>query len=93
MRVNARCHHRVRQLHSSVPLCVCWSRGSDGRLKWPRWLTQGIVLISDIIRKELNADCSVLMGANVANDMGAWASVVLEHTLLPALPPCWVLIV
>jgi hypothetical protein len=29
------------------------------------------VLISDIIRKELNADCSVLMGANVANDMGA----------------------
>ena len=34
-----------------------------------RW--QGIVLISDIIRKEFNADCSVLMGANVANDMGA----------------------
>jgi len=32
---------------------------------------QGIVLISDIIRKELNADCSVLMGANVANDMAS----------------------
>jgi len=31
----------------------------------------GIVLISDIIRKELNADCSVLMGANVANDMAS----------------------
>merc|ERR1719502_1598510 len=31
----------------------------------------GIVLISDIIRKELGADCSVLMGANVANDMAA----------------------
>merc|ERR1711988_439873 len=32
---------------------------------------KGIVLISDIIRKELNADCSVLMGANVANDMAS----------------------
>ena len=32
---------------------------------------QGIVLISDILRAELQADCSVLMGANVANDMGA----------------------
>merc|ERR1719453_1425850 len=31
----------------------------------------GIVLISDIIRQELNTDCSVLMGANVANDMAA----------------------
>uniref|UniRef100_A0A7S4KFR2 Glycerol-3-phosphate dehydrogenase [NAD(+)] n=1 Tax=Prymnesium polylepis TaxID=72548 RepID=A0A7S4KFR2_9EUKA len=31
----------------------------------------GIVLISDIIRKELSADCSVLMGANVANDMAS----------------------
>merc|ERR1719238_2072569 len=31
----------------------------------------GIVLISDIIRKEFNADCSVLMGANVANDMAS----------------------
>merc|ERR1712087_286838 len=29
----------------------------------------GIVLISDILRKEFSADCSVLMGANVANDM------------------------
>jgi len=32
---------------------------------------KGIVLISDIIRAELNADCSVLMGANVANDMAS----------------------
>merc|ERR1719183_1181871 len=31
----------------------------------------GIVLISDIIRKEFAADCSVLMGANVANDMAS----------------------
>lgn len=31
----------------------------------------GIVLISDIIRAQLNADCSVLMGANVANDMAS----------------------
>jgi len=31
----------------------------------------GIVLISDIIRKEFSADCSVLMGANVANDMAS----------------------
>jgi len=31
----------------------------------------GIVLISDILRKELSADCSVLMGANVANDMAS----------------------
>jgi len=31
----------------------------------------GVVLISDIIRRELNADCSVLMGANVANDMAS----------------------
>jgi len=31
----------------------------------------GVVLISDIIRKELGADCSVLMGANVANDMAS----------------------
>ena len=30
---------------------------------------KGIVLISDILRQGLNADCSVLMGANVANDM------------------------
>ena len=29
------------------------------------------MLISDIIRAELNADCSVLMGANVANDMAS----------------------
>merc|ERR1719231_2016287 len=27
--------------------------------------------ISDIIRAELGADCSVLMGANVANDMAS----------------------
>jgi len=32
---------------------------------------KGIVLISDIIREQLNADCSVLMGANVANDMAS----------------------
>merc|ERR1719460_2160444 len=32
---------------------------------------KGIVLISDIIRAELGADCSVLMGANVANDMAS----------------------
>merc|ERR1719238_1820527 len=32
---------------------------------------KGIVLISDIIRAELKADCSVLMGANVANDMAS----------------------
>merc|ERR1719238_1700906 len=32
---------------------------------------KGIVLVSDIIRNELNADCSVLMGANVANDMAS----------------------
>merc|ERR1712100_912694 len=32
---------------------------------------KGIVLISDIIRDELGADCSVLMGANVANDMAS----------------------
>merc|ERR1719460_3580419 len=31
----------------------------------------GIVLISDILRAELQADCSVLMGANVANDMAS----------------------
>jgi len=31
----------------------------------------GIVLISDIIRNELGGDCSVLMGANVANDMAS----------------------
>merc|ERR1719426_718884 len=31
----------------------------------------GIVLISDIIRSELGGDCSVLMGANVANDMAS----------------------
>jgi glycerol-3-phosphate dehydrogenase (NAD+) len=32
---------------------------------------KGIVLISDILRTELGADCSVLMGANVANDMAS----------------------
>mmetsp|Transcript_41494 Transcript_41494/g.83167 ORF Transcript_41494/g.83167 Transcript_41494/m.83167 type:complete len:366 (-) Transcript_41494:362-1459(-) len=32
---------------------------------------KGIVLISDILRNELGADCSVLMGANVANDMAS----------------------
>ena len=32
---------------------------------------KGIVLISDIIREQLSADCSVLMGANVANDMAS----------------------
>lgn len=34
-------------------------------------LRAGIVLISDILRAELGADCSVLMGANVANDMAS----------------------
>merc|ERR1719198_2859667 len=32
---------------------------------------EGIVLISDILRDGLNADCSVLMGANVANEMAS----------------------
>ncbi|KAL7685493.1 putative oxoglutarate/iron-dependent dioxygenase, glycerol-3-phosphate dehydrogenase, NAD-dependent [Plasmopara halstedii] len=31
----------------------------------------GIVLVSDLIRKGLNIDCSVLMGANVANEVAA----------------------
>ncbi|GLD98921.1 hypothetical protein PINS_up007639 [Pythium insidiosum] len=31
----------------------------------------GVVLISDIIRKALDIDCSVLMGANVANEVAA----------------------
>jgi glycerol-3-phosphate dehydrogenase (NAD+) len=31
----------------------------------------GVVLISDLLRQGLNADCSVLMGANVANDMAS----------------------
>ena len=31
----------------------------------------GIVLISDLLRSGLNADCSVLMGANVANEMAS----------------------
>jgi len=31
----------------------------------------GIVLISDILRDTFKADCSVLMGANVANDMAS----------------------
>lgn len=31
----------------------------------------GVVLISSIIRKKLNIDCSVLMGANVANEVAA----------------------
>merc|ERR1719238_1403202 len=32
---------------------------------------KGIVLISDLLRDQLQADCSVLMGANVANDMAS----------------------
>jgi len=32
---------------------------------------KGIVLISDILRDGMKADCSVLMGANVANEMAA----------------------
>jgi glycerol-3-phosphate dehydrogenase (NAD+) len=32
---------------------------------------KGIVLISDLLRSGLNADCSVLMGANVANEMAS----------------------
>ncbi|TMW61302.1 hypothetical protein Poli38472_013765 [Pythium oligandrum] len=31
----------------------------------------GVVLVSDIIRKALDVDCSVLMGANVANEVAA----------------------
>ena len=37
----------------------------------PRPVRAGVVLVSDILRKGLNADCSVLMGANVANDMAS----------------------
>merc|ERR1712003_618830 len=32
---------------------------------------KGIVLISDLLRSGLSADCSVLMGANVANEMAS----------------------
>ncbi|KAH7487896.1 hypothetical protein PRIC1_011552 [Phytophthora ramorum] len=32
---------------------------------------QGVVLVSDLIRKGLDVDCSVLMGANVANEVAA----------------------
>jgi glycerol-3-phosphate dehydrogenase (NAD+) len=32
---------------------------------------QGVVLISDLLREGLEADCSVLMGANVANEMAS----------------------
>ena len=31
----------------------------------------GVVLVSDILREGLDADCSVLMGANVANEMAS----------------------
>ena len=46
--------------------CVC-----DACAMLVRPPLQGIVLISDILRAELQADCSVLMGANVANDMAS----------------------
>merc|ERR1712060_773384 len=32
---------------------------------------EGVVLISDLLRQGLDADCSVLMGANVANEMAS----------------------
>ena len=32
---------------------------------------KGVVLISDLLREGLDADCSVLMGANVANEMAS----------------------
>ena len=44
---------------------------------------KGIVLISDIIRKELSADCSVLMGANVR----PYARTNTPYLAFPRLAP------
>merc|ERR1719231_1978487 len=40
-------------------------------MPWPTTEPAIEPAISDIIRAELGADCSVLMGANVANDMAS----------------------
>ena len=51
--------HASRAAHTTLLVC---------KRTWRRGVT-GVVLISDIIRKEFAADCSVLMGANVANEV------------------------
>ena len=38
---------------------------------WDCTNPSGVVLISDLLREGLDADCSVLMGANVANEMAS----------------------
>ena len=56
----------------------------------------GPQLISELIRKELGLDCSVLMGANIAADIARGelseatiAYSVLDHALLLQVGPLW----
>ena len=80
------CHRRARtkspfrrpppRLPTPSPLSLTQASAAPGvkclsAIKGIDFDDSGIVLISDILRKELNADCSVLMGANVANDMAS----------------------
>jgi glycerol-3-phosphate dehydrogenase len=45
----------------------------------------GPQLISELVRKSVGADCSVLMGANIAQDIGA--GQLSEATI--GCAPCW----
>ena len=46
------------------PICVCVCQGIDDG-------PEGLKLISDIIRAKMGIDVSVLMGANIANEVAA----------------------
>merc|ERR1719482_824912 len=64
-------HQFLKPLMPAIKASVAPGAKALSAIKGIDFDDKGIVLISDIIRKELAADCSVLMGANVANDMAS----------------------
>jgi glycerol-3-phosphate dehydrogenase (NAD+) len=64
-------HQFLKPLMPTIKASVAPGAKALSAIKGIDFDDKGIVLISDIIRTELSADCSVLMGANVANDMAS----------------------
>ena len=64
-------HQFLKPLMPAIKASVAPGAKALSAIKGIDFDDKAIVLISDIIRKELAADCSVLMGANVANDMAS----------------------
>ena len=59
--------------------------------KGMRVRADGPQLISEMVRKSLGCDCSVLMGANIAKDIGSrqLSEATIGCVLCPSLPGCW----